>query len=45
MLQSFANMFTLGNEEKPGHWKCPIKTGDEVGDCTFIDVQSKTIEE
>jgi hypothetical protein len=35
----------LGAEKKPGHWKCPIKNGDEVGDCSFTDLQAKDIEE
>jgi hypothetical protein len=35
----------LGIETKPGHWKCPIKNGDEVGDCSFMDMQAKDIEQ
>jgi hypothetical protein len=35
----------LGGDTKPGHWKCPIKNGDEVGDCSFTDMQAKDIEE
>jgi hypothetical protein len=35
----------LGSNTKPGHWKCPIKNGDEVGDCSFTDMQAKYIED
>jgi hypothetical protein len=34
----------LGTDRKFGHWKCPIKNGNEVGDCSFTDTQSKDIE-
>jgi hypothetical protein len=44
-LQSYVNILALGTEHKPGHWKCPIKNGDEVGDCSFTDMQAKDIEE
>jgi hypothetical protein len=43
-LQSFVNTLALCNEEKPRHWKCPIKNVDEVGDCSFTYGQAKTIE-
>jgi hypothetical protein len=32
-------------DNKPGHWKCTIKNGDRVGDCSFTDMQAKYIEE
>jgi hypothetical protein len=35
----------LVNEEKPGHWKCPMKNSDEVGDCSFTNGHEKKIEE
>jgi hypothetical protein len=44
-LQSYFNTLALGNKNKPGHWKFPIKNGDEVGDCSFTDMQAKYIEE
>jgi hypothetical protein len=44
-IQSFINTIALGDEEKPGHCKCPIKNGNEVGDYSFSDGQAKTIEE
>jgi hypothetical protein len=39
------NTIALGSDTKPGHWKCPIRNGDEVGDCSFTDLQAKDIEE
>jgi hypothetical protein len=42
--QSYVNTLDLGNTRKPGHWKCPIKNGDEVGDCSFTDMQATYIE-
>jgi hypothetical protein len=44
-LQSYVNTIALGSVTKPGHWKCPIKNGDEVGNCSFTDMQAKYIEE
>jgi hypothetical protein len=44
-LQSYVNTLAFGSETKPGHWKCPIKNGDEVDDCSFTDMQAKDIEE
>jgi hypothetical protein len=44
-LQSYVNTLALDTENKPGHWKCPLKNGDEVGDCSFTDMQAKDIEE
>jgi hypothetical protein len=44
-LQSYVNTLALGNERKPGHWKCSIKNDDEVGDCRFTGMQAKYIEE
>jgi hypothetical protein len=44
-LQSSVNTFALGTMNKTGHWKCPIKNGDEVGDCSFTDEQARDIEE
>jgi hypothetical protein len=44
-FQSYVNTLAFGSETKPGHWKCPIKNGDEVGDCSFTDMQAKDIEE
>jgi hypothetical protein len=44
-LQSYVNIIALGSDTKPGHWKCPIKNGDEVGDYSFTDMQAKDIEE
>jgi hypothetical protein len=38
------NTIALGKPEKPGHWKCPIKDGQEVGDCSFKDVHAKKVE-
>jgi hypothetical protein len=35
----------LGTEKKHAHWKCPIKNSDDVGDCSFTDMQAKDIEE
>jgi hypothetical protein len=35
----------LGSKTKPGHWKCPIKNGDKVSDCSFTYMQAKDIEE
>jgi hypothetical protein len=43
-LQLLINMIALGKPEKPGHWNCPIKDGQEVGDCSFTDVQAKKVE-
>jgi hypothetical protein len=43
-LQSYFNTLTLGTDRKLGHWKCPIKNGNKVGDCSFTDMQSKDIE-
>jgi hypothetical protein len=43
-LQSFFNVLALGNEQKPGHWKCRIKNDDEVGDYSFTDGQATLIE-
>jgi hypothetical protein len=40
-----ANTLDLGDDQKPGHWKCPIKNGHEVGGCSFMDGQAKVIEE
>jgi hypothetical protein len=34
----------LGKPNNPGHWQCPIKDGQEVGDCSFIDVQANRVE-
>jgi hypothetical protein len=45
LLQSHVNTLALGSVEKPGHWKCPVKNGEEVGDCSFTDGQSKQVEE
>jgi hypothetical protein len=44
-LQSYDNALALGDERKPGHWKCPIKNDNEVGDCSFTDMQAEYIEE
>jgi hypothetical protein len=44
-LQYYVNTLALGTENNPGHWKFPIKNGDEVGDCSFTDMQAKDIEE
>jgi hypothetical protein len=43
--QGALNTLPLGNKEKPGHWQCPIKNGDEVGDCSFTDGQATNSEE
>jgi hypothetical protein len=34
----------LGSEANPGHWKCPVKNESDVGDCSFTDVQAKSVE-
>jgi hypothetical protein len=44
-LQSYVNTLALGTDNKPGHWKCPIKKGDKVGDYSFTDMQAKDIKE
>jgi hypothetical protein len=44
-LQSYVNTLAVGNERKPGHWKCPIKNSDEVGDGSLSDMHAKYIEE
>jgi hypothetical protein len=43
-LQLYINTLALGNENKPCHWKYPIKNGDKVGDASFTDGQAKLIE-
>jgi hypothetical protein len=43
-LQLLINTIALGKSEKPGHWKCPIKDGQEVGDCSFTGVQAKKVD-
>jgi hypothetical protein len=43
--RSYINTLALGNENNPGHWKCPIKNGDEDGDATLKDGQAKKVEE
>jgi hypothetical protein len=44
-LQSYVNTIAFGSDTKPGHWKCPIKNGDEVCDCSLTDMQAKYIAE
>jgi hypothetical protein len=39
------NTLDLGGEAKPGHWKCPVENENEVGDCSFTDVQAKNVEQ
>lgn len=43
-MQSFVNTLALGEANKPGPWKCPIKNGEEVGECSFTNVQAKKVE-
>jgi hypothetical protein len=44
-LQLYINTLALVNYNKPGHWKCPIKYGDEISDASFPDGQAKKVEE
>jgi hypothetical protein len=44
VLQSYINTTALGTVTKPGHWKCPLKNQQEVGDCSFTDGQAKKVE-
>jgi hypothetical protein len=30
---------------KPGHWKCPVKNQQGVGDCSFTDGQARKVEQ
>jgi hypothetical protein len=45
VLQSYINTIALGSVTKPGHWKCPVKNQQEVGDCSFTDGQAKKVEQ
>jgi hypothetical protein len=44
VLQSYISTIALGSVTKPGHWKCPIKQQQEVGNCSFTDGQAKKVE-
>jgi hypothetical protein len=44
-LQLYISTIALGNDNKPGHWKCPIKNGDKVSDASFTEGQAKVLEE
>jgi hypothetical protein len=45
VLQSYINTIALRSVVNPGHWKCPVKNQQEVGDCSFTDGRANKVEQ